>query len=83
MNNAFYFILKALLLRYLHFCPACFGYAGKRLDKKAKENVKIHDVTSWNTINYNRYIPNIPKSKRNQTMKFGQLIEYNVKSCRK
>ena len=34
-------------------------------------------------------LPNISRSKGNQTMKFGQLIEYNVrniflyKSCRK
>ena len=47
---------------------------GKQLDKKANFNFKIYDVT---------------KDKDNQTMKFGQLVEYKVrkiflqKLCRK
>ena len=28
-------------LRSLNFCPDFFGYVGKRLDKKAKVNIKI------------------------------------------
>ena len=27
-----------------------------------------------------RILPNIPRSKGNQTMKFGQLIEYNMRN---
>ena len=37
---------RILFLRYLHICPDNFGYARKRLDKKAKENSKNYDVTS-------------------------------------
>ena len=53
-------------LKYLHFCPDVFGHVGKRLDKKAKVNFKV--------------LPNISRSKSNQIMKFGQLIEYNVRN---
>ena len=45
-----------------------FGHVGKRLDKKARGNFKIYDDT------------NISRSKDNQTMKFGQLIEYNMRN---
>ena len=46
-NSAFYFIIKAIsFLRYLYFSPGFFGYVGKRLDKKAKVNFKIYDVTN-------------------------------------
>ena len=43
---------------------------------------EIYDVTAWLTMNYNihtqyltQYLNN-SRSKGNQTMKFGQLIEY-------
>ena len=29
----------------------------KWLDKKAKVNFKIYDVTNWNTETYNKHIP--------------------------
>ena len=43
-------------------------------------NFKIYDVTDWKINNYDTPIalPNISKSKGNQTMKFGQLIECNL-----
>ena len=31
----------ALFLSYLHFCLEFFSHVGKRLDKKAKANLKI------------------------------------------
>ena len=40
-------------------------------------NFKIYDVTVWFKTNYNSQLPNISRSKDNQTMKFGQLIEPN------
>ena len=43
-------------LRYLQFCPDVFGYIGKRLDKKAKVNLKIYDATNWKTKNYIEFI---------------------------
>ena len=53
-NNAFYFILKAPFV--LKIVQIFFGYLEKRLDKKAKVNCKIYDVTNWNTNNYNKHI---------------------------
>ena len=47
----------------------------KRLDEKNKLNFKIYDVTASLT----KY-PNISRSKVNQTMKFGQAIEYNKRN---
>ena len=47
MINTFYFILKApFFLKIFNFCPDFFCHAGKRLDKKAKVNFKIYDVTT-------------------------------------
>ena len=45
---------------------------GKRLDK-------IYDVTSYQTIEI-QILPNISRSKGNQIMKFGQLVEYNIRN---
>ena len=33
-----------------------FGHAGKRLDSKAKVNLKIYGVANWITNNYNTHI---------------------------
>ena len=42
---------------------------------------KIYDVTDWTTNNYNTHIlPNISRSKGNQTIKFSQLTECNIGS---
>ena len=57
MKNAFYFILKGLfVLKIFKFHPELFVHVGKRLDKKAKVNFKINDVTVWETNSYNTYI---------------------------
>ena len=42
-----------LLFKYLDFCPNFFGHVGKRLEKKAKLNFNIYDVTECTTYNYN------------------------------
>ena len=70
MKNVFFSFWKNLI-----FCPGFFNHAGKRLDQKAKLNFKMYDVTDLNTNNYN-----ISRSKNNQTMKFGQLIVYNMRN---
>ena len=49
----------------------------KNLDQKDQVNFKIRDVTTWLTKNYNTHIAHISWSKDNQTMKLGELIEYN------
>ena len=60
----------------------------KRLNQIAKANFETYDVTECQTNNYNAKL-NISRSKSNQKMKLGQLLEYNLrnvflqKSCRK
>ena len=60
-------MLKAFsILRYLSFVTDFFDYVQKQLDKEAKVNFKIYDVTYWTTNNYNPHIPqyiNIPISQ--------------------
>ena len=57
-------------LRCLSFCSEFFGHIVKWLDKKAKVNFKICDITNWETIALH-ILPNISTSKSNQTTKFG------------
>ena len=73
------FILKALsVFEIFKFVSRLFRYVEKQLDVKAEVNFKIYDVTERTTNNYNTCISNILRSKRNQTMKSGHLIEYNM-----
>ena len=45
MDNAFYFILKALfVLKILKFCSDFFDHVGKWLDNKAKVNLWRHKL---------------------------------------
>ena len=53
------------------------GHVGKWLDKKAKVNFKIYDkLDKPNTMNI---LPDISRRKGNQIIKFGQLIEHNIR----
>ena len=52
----------------------------KQLEEKDNANFKIYDVTAWLRNNYNTHFAPYLRSKGNQTMKFGQLIEYNNKN---
>ena len=57
MTNALYFMLKALFVfEIFAFLSWSFGYVEKRLDKEAKVNFKIYDVTAWTTNNCNTLI---------------------------
>ena len=81
MENAVYFTSKALfVLKMFKFLSWLFGQAAKRLDKKDKINFKFCDVTVWLTNNCNTLIAQYWRSKGNQTMKFGQLIECNLRN---
>ena len=73
MKKAFSLTLKALfVLKIFKLFFDVFGYVGKQLDSKAKVNFKIFDVI---------YITYCPTSQSdNQTMKFGELVEYNVRN---
>ena len=58
-----------------------FGHVAKLLDEEDKVNFKFGDVTAWLTNNCNtRILFNISKSNGNQTMKFGQLTECNMRN---
>ena len=52
MMNVLYLIWKLLFIKE------------KRLDKKAKVNLKIYDATNWNTKNYNKHIAKYLKKQR-------------------
>ena len=67
-----------MFLRYLSFCPVFCRHVRKRRDQKPKVKFKIHDVTGYQVITIH-ILHNISRSKDNQTMKLGQLIEYNIK----
>ena len=75
MKNAFYLMLKAIfVLDIFKFLFWYFGYVEEWLDKKVKVNLKNYDVIDWIINNYK-----ISRSTANQTIKFGQLIEFNLK----
>ena len=81
MKNAFYFTLKVLfVLKIFKVLSWVLGDSEKRLDHKDNVNFKAYDVTTWETNNWKTLLPNISISKGNQTMKFGQLIEYNLRN---
>ena len=78
MKNGFYFTLKALfVLNIFKFLPWLFGHVRKRLDRKDKVNFKICGVKTCLT---NYWKPISTKISRNQAIKFGQLIEYNLRN---
>ena len=54
------------------------GHAGKRLEHKV--NFKIYDVATLLSKIAMHILTNISRSKRNQAMEFGQLIESNLKN---
>ena len=80
MKNAFYFALLKDLLAFqkLQLLFWISGHVWKRLDKKAKVNfISTMPQTGSQTITIN-ILTDILKSKGYETMKFGQLIEYNM-----
>ena len=68
-------MMKKFSFLSLNLCPNFFGPIKKRLAKNARVNFKMYDVTNCETNNYNINIAQFSKSKGNQTMKLGQLIE--------
>ena len=78
MKDAFYFTSKALfVLKIFKFFSWLFGRVAKRLHFKV--NFKIFDATAWLTIVIH-ILPSISRSKDHQTVKFGQLIDYNMRN---
>ena len=65
LKNAFYFMLKTLfVLTIFTFLSNFIDPVEKRLDKKAKNNFKIYDVTDWETNNYDTHIAQYLKKQR-------------------
>ena len=62
------FVLPQKLFLFSRF----FGRVAKWFNLKDKVNFKTYDVTTWLT-NVIHILPNIARSKGNQTMNFGQL----------
>ena len=77
MKNAFYFMLKAHFVLEI-FVLFFFSYGEKRLDKKAKINFKIYGVNK--RLHYIYFPISQAVKTTNQTIKFGQLIEYNMRN---
>ena len=80
MKNSNFMLKAFFIIEIFIFLSWLFGYVEKRLDKIAKVNFKIYDVTDWTANNYNTYIVNILRSKGNQTKEFGRLIEHKMKN---
>ena len=83
MTNTFYFRVKVLfVLNSFKFCLDFLFMHKKRLDLKFMTSQPGQKTITTHILS------NISQRKENQTMKFGQLIEYNKinvllqKSCR-
>ena len=81
MGNAFYFMLEALFVLWIFkFLSLFFGHIRKGFDKKLRLISKFMTSQTGKQIIAIHILSNISRSKSNQTVKFGQLIEYNMKS---
>ena len=76
MKNYFYFTLKALfVLNIFIFLSWHSGYGLDKKDRLISEFMTSQPEKQTIAI---YILPNISRTKDNQTMKFGQLIEYNM-----
>ena len=91
MKNAFYFILKALsILKIFKFLSRHFGHVWKMawLNRLKLTSKFMTSQPGFQAIPI-LILPNISQSKGSQTIKFGQLTEYNKRNiflqvlCRK
>ena len=57
------------LLRQIYFSSYFFGHVGKQLDNKDKIDFKIYVVINWEKTTEIHMLPNISRSKGNQTKK--------------
>ena len=81
-NDAFYFTLKAVfVLKIFKFFFMTFWSCRKngsirkiKLTSKSMKSQPAEQTIAIHTL------PNISRSKGNQAMKFGQLIEYNMRN---
>ena len=80
MKNVFYFMLKALFVRgiYLHFCLDFLAMQKNGLIRKLMSKFMTSQIGQQ--IIATHILHNISRSKGNQTMKFGQLTECNLRN---
>ena len=79
MKKAFSFTLSSFCSQDISFFVLIFGHIKKQLDLKDIVNLKIYEVIAWETIAID-ILPSKSRCKCNQTMKFGLLIEYNIRN---
>ena len=66
---------------FIAFEGLSFGEKNKNLMiADTSFNLKIYDLTTWLTNNCNTQLGQYLRSKGNQMMKFGQLLEYNMRT---
>ena len=84
IKNIFYFILKALLSVLLKifkiFVVTFWSCIKTALIRKIRLNLKFMTSQPGSQIIATHILAHISRSKGNQTMKFGQLIEYNTRN---
>ena len=80
IKNAFYFLLKIVfVLKIFKFLISTFLVKWENgLMRKLRLISKFMTLLSGKQAIVIHVLSNIPRCKGNQTMKFGQLIEYNV-----
>ena len=90
LENSFFFVLKSLsVFKIFKFLSWLFRHVEKWLDWKYKFNFLSYDVTKREANKCKTHIVQYLTKKSNQKMKFGQLMEYNMryifleKSCKK
>ena len=81
IKNYFYFTLKVLFLPMIFkFLFLLFGRINKRFDQKDRLISKFMMLQSGTQIIAIHILPNITRSKDNETLKFGQLTEDNMRN---
>ena len=82
MKNAFHLfhLNPSFHFKVFKFCPDFFGHEGKRLDMKVKVSFKLMTSETRKQIITIHMLPKISRSIANLTMKFDQLIEFNVRN---
>ena len=81
MKNVFYITLKLFLFsRYLNFCLDFLVIQKKGFITKIRLISKFMTSQHGKKIIAMAILPNISRGKGSQTIKFGQLIEYNMRN---
>ena len=81
MKNALYFTLKGFFVpKIFKFLSWFFGHSGKGFIRKLRITLKfMASQTRQQTMSIN-IKPTISQSKDIKTMKYGQLMEYNMRN---